>query len=382
MTRRIEPDGQDRRWVSGVIEGASTIQIGEVSIRLLRAITDKKARWDVLGRVAGRGIDQVSAEVEAWLLVDSGLARVHERRTRRGDWEPYQWEATAAGAALVTDPADPPPDVNRWLAGVDSPNHPVLSSIRLWITANFGRDDVAIRLVMAIGDDLRAGRTPRGRLVALAVGGHTKAVRLEDHRDTLEDAFGGFALEDVVRLHGRAVLASGDFRFRVGEHRVDARWSRPWIALTPETLSAMVDLDVRARRLLTIENLVAFEEEVRAGVSSDTLVVYTSGFPGSLERAFLQRAIAGGVEVVDHWGDIDVGGFKIYQHLCSILPVPVHPYRMGVDTLDRLPTRPITERDRLALTMLADGDSTPFQAVAAVMLERGVKAEQEGWFLR
>jgi hypothetical protein len=327
------------------------------------------------------GVDQVSAEALLWGLVDRGLVRVHERRTRRGDWEPYQWTPTEAGLSVRAPAVSPPPATDSYLDLPDPPDHPVLTAIRAWLSTGMSTSDLDTCLVLAIGDELRAGRTPRGRLLSVVVGGHTKAVRIADHRDVLEAAFGGFALEDVVRLHGRAVLAYGDFRFRVGGHLIDGRWSVPWVALTPETMRSMEDLVVVARRVRTIENLVAFEEEARGGVPADTLLVFTSGFPGSLERAFLERVIAGGVERVEHWGDLDVGGLRIYRHLAAILPVPVEPWRMDVATLDLLPTLPLTPRDREALAAWVSDPTAPLRDLAAVLLERGVKAEQEGWFL-
>lgn len=382
MGRRFEEDGIDRRWVSAVVDGVSTTDLGEVSMRLLRSTDGRTCRWDRVGRAAGVGVDQVTAETQLWTLVDRGLVRVHERRTRTGEWEPYQWALTEVGLALVTPVPSPSPPVDRYLAGTDPEGHPVLASIRTWLSTGMSTSDLDTCLVLAIGEDLRKGRSPRGRLLSVVVGGHTKAVRLEDHREALEAAFGGFALEDVVRLHGRAVLAYGDFRFRVGCQAIDGRWSVPWSALTPETLRSMEELVVGARRVLTVENLVAFEEEVRGGVSTDTLVVYTAGFPGSMERAFLERVIAGGVERVDHWGDLDVGGLRIFRHLCQILPVPVSPWRMDVDTLDHLPTRSLTPRDREALGAWLADPTAPLHDLARVLLERGVKAEQEGWFLR
>lgn len=378
MERRYDADGNDRRWVWS--PPAVAPDLSPVALRLLRGAQDHVAQWHKAGRAAGAGVDQVAAEALLWGLLELGLVRVHERRNRRGDWEPYQWQVTESGRALLQPPPTAPPDVDRWLTVSDPPDHPVLASIREWLTTG-EHDGMATALVLAIGEDLRAGRTPRGRLLSVRVGGHTKAVRVQDHREALEAAFGGFALEQVVRLHGRAVLAYGDFRFRLGTQWIDGRWSRPWLALTQETLAEMEALEVQAERVLTVENLVAFEEEVRSGLPPGTLAVFTSGFPGALERSFLERLFAAGIQRVDHWSDLDVGGLRILRHLQAVLPVPVHPLRMDVETLDRLPVLPLTERDRMSLSAWIQDPTAPLQKLARELLLRGVKAEQEGWFM-
>ena len=378
MRGSIEADGPERRWRSRAEPGSDGAELDPVSLRLLAFVGTRISRLASAGRAAGSGTDQVAAERLVDDLTSRGLARIRERRTRRGDWEAYQWEATPAGRALV--PRAPAPNVEAWLQTEDG-QHPILSSIRTWLLSGPAASDTEVALVLAIGEEIRRGRMPRGRLLSVSVGGHTKALRVQDHRVALEAAFGGFALEAVVRLHGRAVLAFGNFAFVVGEHSINGRWSVPWLALTPETVDSMTRFETSATRVLTVENLVAFEEQVRAGVPSDTIMVYTSGFPGHLERAFLERLIRAGVNRVDHWGDLDVGGLRILRHLQTILPVRVHPYRMDVKTLDLLPPLPLTERDRLALAAWLADEEAPLRELAQALLTRGVKAEQEGWFL-
>lgn len=130
--------------------------------------------------------------------------------------------------------------------------------------------------------------------------------------------------------------------------------------------------------MLTVENLVAFEEEVRSGSPEDTVAVWTGGSPSGLERACMTRLIAGGIQRVDHWGDLDVGGLRIFRHLTEILPCLVSPWRMEPDLLSRLPTQPLTDRDREALVAWRGDPDAPLQEQAAALLGAGVKAEQEG----
>lgn len=372
---RYVADGPRRRWVHG--EGGKPPKGAE---RLLSHGIACKRRWASLGRAAGVGLDQVDAEECLWDLLDAGLVAIHERMLRSGDWEPYQWTTTAEGSAFL-DESQAWVDIDAWLAIADPPDHPVLSSIRSWLRERDDPLSMDVHVVAALGDALRSGRVPQGRLLSVVVAGHTKKIPVARYREVIEEAT-GFELEQVVRFHGRSVLAYGPFSFEIRGHHIDGRWSIPWLALTPETLREMRILEVHGRRLLTIENLVPLEEEVRRGlIPTDTVVVFSGGFPHKLELDFLRRLCQAGVEQVDHWGDLDVGGIRILRHLQEVLPLPVRPFRMEPQLLHHLPTQLLTERDEAALCAWIEDEDAPCRELAAMMLNRGAKAEQEGWHL-
>lgn len=380
--RHCTPDDRNRRWWQGA-DGPVPPGIVRLLARGLEGGRLRVCAFQKAGRAAGPGIDQVDAERLLWALCDAGLVRIHERRDRRGDWQPYQWVLTPAGIAALP-PEEQPVAVEPYLAVPEPFVHPVLESIRAFIEGAPGMlpsRPMALRLIMQIGQEIRAGRVPRGRLLSVEVGGHTKAVRVTDYRSELEEAL-GFPLEQVVRVHGRAVLLYGPLRFRVRGVHVTANFSVPWLALTQETLRDLEALEVQARRILTIENLVALEEEVRAGLPDDTLAVFTGGFPSSLEQDLLRRVLAASeISEVTHWGDLDLGGLRILRFLGQCLQVPVAPYRMEPEILTRLPTQPLTERDRKGLRAWCADPEAPCRALARALLDGDCKAEQEGWFL-
>jgi len=327
-------------------------------------------------------VDQVDAERLLWKAVDAGLVEITERRARSGDWEPYRWFLTEDGVEFASTPErdwGAEEARARFLNGTAGESGHV-ASIRRWLEAAPAASELELRLVAEVGLLIRGGKTPRGRLLSLDLAGDTKTVRVTDHREVLEDAFGA-ALEDVIRLHGQAVLAHGAFSFRIAGQVIDGGWSVPWLAITQDTLAAVRDLQVQGRRLLTVENLVAFEEEVRAGLDPDTIAVFTSGFPRILEQRFLSALVAAGVDRVDHWGDLDLGGLRILRVLDDLLPVPVRPFRMEPELLDRLPTKPLTGYDRRGLKAWVADEAAPCRELAAAMLDRDRKVEQEGWFL-
>jgi hypothetical protein len=365
------------RWASG--NGGDLPPRSEWARLVTSAIGKSKKQWASAGRAAGRGIDQVRAEQVLWELSDAGVVAIHERQDRRGEWQPYEWRLTERGVTLAGEPLDPA-DIAAWLKVADPTNHPVLTNIRHWLQEGPDPSKMVTRLAMAVGATLRRGAVPQGRLISIEISGHTKSVVIGDYERQLEAVF-GLPLDQVVRRHGRAVLAFGPFSFRIRGRTIDGSWSVPWIALTQETVRDMVIEDVQAKTLISFENLTALEEAVRQGLPPHSVGVFSGGFPSQLELDFMLAMCASGIEEAWHWGDLDLGGIRIFRHIAKKLPVPLTPWRMEPGLLDRLPTLPLTARDRKGLQAWVEERDAPLQELARELLERGVKAEQEGWFL-
>ncbi len=84
--------------------------------------------------------------------------------------------------------------------------------------------------------------------------------------------------------------------------------------------------------LITIENLTSFEEYS----SKNELIVYLGGFMNSYRCELLKsiHAIKPDLEF-KHWGDIDLGGFRILEHMKRETGIEFHPYFMDTDILIR-----------------------------------------------
>jgi hypothetical protein len=142
----------------------------------------------------------------------------------------------------------------------------------------------------------------------------------------------------------------------------------------------MVDARVGDPRLVTIENQTCFEAYVREGLPDGGIAVWTGGFLGEVERELIAHLVGAGVERILHWGDLDPDGLAILEHVARSVGVPVEPLRMEPRLLDRLPGRPLTDRDvRLLEARIAAGG--PYAELAAAMQRTGVKVEQEAWYL-
>jgi hypothetical protein len=372
--RRTVAVADDRReW-----HGSGGIAPEGVERLLAAARGGRQCNWDGMGRRIGHGHDQVDIERILWAAVDAGLLVVLERRNRRGDWEPYRWRLTENGEALIARKEEPI-DVAGFLGETDDPNHPVLAAIRTWLEHG-GGSPTCTRIVLAIGQELRAGRVPRERLLSTRMTGYSKGIRIGDYREQLEEAL-GLPLEEFVRKSGDSAIAAGPIRFRVNGIETDARGVPPWLALPIETIDAIEWIAIEADRLVTIENLTAFEEEVRRGLASGTIALYVGGFAGRVERRLLDHFITAGVRRIDHWSDLDLGGLRILRQLQSLVSIEVRAYRMEADLLDQLPTQPLTDNDRDVLRAWVDDRAAPVRELAQALLTTGRKAEQEGWFL-
>ena len=145
------------------------------------------------------------------------------------------------------------------------------------------------------------------------------------------------------------------------------------IALSSRVLNSVDSIVAHGQRVITIENLTTFHRFT----SEDALVIYLGGYHNTHRRTLLQKVycINPNAEYL-HFGDIDVGGFRILYHLRDKTQMPFKPYCMDIATLEKYQDawKPLTENDRHGLQSFLEGE---FAKVAAYMLENNCKLEQE-----
>lgn len=117
---------------------------------------------------------------------------------------------------------------------------------------------------------------------------------------------------------------------------------RPYLGLPVETVQSIA---TAARCLLSIENLASFHAAARAPGAGHALLLYTGGMPSPAWRATYVRILRAlpPVASVYHWGDIDVGGFRIAKVLAdsareagrSLQPWRMSPVDLPPDALPR-----------------------------------------------
>lgn len=180
------------------------------------------------------------------------------------------------------------------------------------------------------------------------------------------------------------LLISGPLRFTVDGRLIDISAFFPDIGLPAEMVSKMVIEELRVDRVVTVENLTSYYQFARHHAGR-FLVIYLGGYHNSPRRLFLTRLrdhlVAAGKEAVFyHWGDIDYGGFTIFNHLrskCSLNLIPLH---MDVTTLQRYEkfAMPFDRAYGERLSHLLDREEYHvFHDVIHYMLERKIRLEQE-----
>jgi hypothetical protein len=142
-----------------------------------------------------------------------------------------------------------------------------------------------------------------------------------------------------------------------------------------------------ASRLLTVENLTNYHQWIgrQGGENEDELVIYTGGFPNRTLQTFLSKLFtafegAATTPMMRHWGDIDLGGIKIYKFLQANFLPDLRPFRMDTATLLQNESQAAdissdyAEQIRQAL---ADEQYTDWHELLQFMLDRGIRLEQE-----
>lgn len=137
------------------------------------------------------------------------------------------------------------------------------------------------------------------------------------------------------------------------------------------------------KRVLFIENKANYIWYIREQKQPEELVVFHGGFYSPSKGQWFEKLYQGGkdVESWEHWSDIDLGGFRIFQRLKSCLIPELKPYRMNAKTLLEMESQCIRIKDKRYLDKLAKLLENPeyelFHDVIKIMMEKKIRLEQE-----
>jgi len=128
-------------------------------------------------------------------------------------------------------------------------------------------------------------------------------------------------------------------------------------------------------KVITIENLTTFFRWKESG----SIIIYLGGYHNSVRRKLLSiiyQSIPQAKYL--HFGDIDAGGFEIYEDLCRKTNIPFKPYLMDIQTLrnHKQYAKKLTGNDRKRIKRLMERYSR-YEEMMEYMLEENVKLEQE-----
>lgn len=134
-----------------------------------------------------------------------------------------------------------------------------------------------------------------------------------------------------------------------------------------------------AERVITVENLTSFYEVV-SRLPPDTVAVYLGGYHSRPRRELLLKLHAVRPLAFYHWGDIDLGGFRICAHLQAKTGLPIRPLLMDVDTYLEHQANGMDFGDAYAKeigALLDQGAFRPFHDTVRAMVSHRRRVEQE-----
>ncbi|MBS4031240.1 MAG: DUF2399 domain-containing protein [Clostridiales bacterium] len=171
---------------------------------------------------------------------------------------------------------------------------------------------------------------------------------------------------------------------RRASERVDVSSFYPDLGLSPSMIQEMVVEECKAEAVVTIENLTSFYQYVYDGPDNH-LVIYLGGYHNRPRRLILTKIweffkAQNSPTPFYHWGDMDLGGFRIWNHLCQKTGISVKPLMMDEETyLGHISRGQIMDDGYLKklAELLENPSYGPLHRLIYLMLEKGIKIEQE-----
>lgn len=172
------------------------------------------------------------------------------------------------------------------------------------------------------------------------------------------------------------ISLKGDFLIEIEGYYLETKYFAGGLSLSTRDIARIRRIVVRTSNIITIENKTSFYRFEKEDYSA----IYLGGY-ASRQQIELIRGIYAQNSDCEFWhfGDIDVGGFLIHQHLCNATGICFRLFCMGKEELDN-------EKYKCALLKLTGNDivraeklaeNSIYRDVLAEMMKRSVKLEQE-----
>ena len=181
------------------------------------------------------------------------------------------------------------------------------------------------------------------------------------------------------------VYMKGRARISIGKQILDLSEIKGDIAFSTTSLKEITNINVLSSRIVTIENLTSFHDID----AKDMFVVYLGGFHNRTKCEFLKFLYMNNREKKYlHFGDIDAGGFYIFEHLKRKTKIPFAAFYMDIQALEshKGMWKDLSENDKKRLKTLLErkkqdmpdnrSDVTCIKTIE-YMLAHNCKLEQE-----
>lgn len=178
----------------------------------------------------------------------------------------------------------------------------------------------------------------------------------------------------------------GDVLGRLYGKPADFSVFRHGIAINSRTAK---DLEItgidRVERILFIENKTNYMEYVLKEKKNNELVIFHGGFYSPVKGEFFNKVYEAGKKSgmqFYHWGDIDIGGFRMFKRLKENIIPELKPHLMDKKAFMSKENYWLSfnKKYKIALEkMLCDKGYSQFHDVIKKMLEVGARLEQEAF---
>jgi len=180
------------------------------------------------------------------------------------------------------------------------------------------------------------------------------------------------------------LLFTGPIAIEVNNKIIDFTPLKYGAAIGARTVKELDIADLKADTVITIENKASYREYC-SQMDDKTLAIYLAGFPGPMKKLFMRKLYEYAQKYCPgtrflHWGDIDLGGFRIFRSLKDVVPT-LEPHLMDVETLlkHREQCQKLSKGyDKLLKGILGDKGFAEFHELVGVMLQESIRLEQEG----
>jgi hypothetical protein len=187
---------------------------------------------------------------------------------------------------------------------------------------------------------------------------------------------GIYARPELYEFSGSCVIKTD-----LGELHI-AAMSPYGLALPSTAVDSIVSFNLsKIQRIVFIENKTNYDEFILSELRPDELAVYHGGFLSPQKRKFFEKIAAFVPEKIQvvFWGDIDLGGFQMFERLQMIFP-HLSPMRMSEEDVVAHHVnglkRPEYYLDQVRAAVDC-GKYPCFRTAMEKILEYGVTIEQE-----
>ncbi len=139
-----------------------------------------------------------------------------------------------------------------------------------------------------------------------------------------------------------SIIIKGNALIKVNQQVIDLSAYNSPLHLYKEGIENITFLNISNNIVTTIENKTTFFD-----YHEDGLIVFLEGFPNSMAINLLKKINSNLSSIkFNHFGDIDLGGFKIFNYLCEQTNILFNTIHMDIDTLKKYKNKLTRVKDK------------------------------------